>query len=452
MPIPTTNTPGYKELVFRTRFALTKLQEQTWLEFKESNTWQALKWTLLRTVMAMANLRDGGLVIVGVSERDGSWNMKGITQDHMSTFDSDVILDLLDSYASPHVNLDVVSHTEDECQFLVFNVHPFDRSPVVCKKDSVGTGATNRVLETGAIYVRPVGGRPRTSKISSSEELHELLELAAENRARSLLETSRRVGLKTTPEDEDPYKKEIDDFDRACFSTTLPVWRVRFRPLEHDPNRLKNLAACAKIIEKCRVTLRGWDFPASARLPGAQGQGSNWISMNLVPLGVSEFWRLYLSGHFALSRVPYQVDDSRGREWIRKVALEHLQRRDIDLSKNRGFLLIEDILCSLTEYFEFLLRLCQAEVYTGSTIVSIGLGNVNDVALTAGQNRAWWEYYSATEPELLREDTIDNAQIVSESRDLALDWTIWFLERFGWFDCPRELFKDEQVKLLSRKY
>src|SRR4051794_5375474 len=110
MAFPTTEMSGYIDLRGRIILALGRCQEQTWLDFKESQPWPDLRWRLLKTIMGMANLRDGGLILIGVSERDNTWELIGIDQAHLDTFDYDDIADQLNKYASPQVNLDIVVH------------------------------------------------------------------------------------------------------------------------------------------------------------------------------------------------------------------------------------------------------------------------------------------------------------------------------------------------------
>src|SRR5205807_10260468 len=105
---------GYTDLKGRIILALNRCQEQPWLDFKESQPWQVLCWRLLKTIMAMANLRDGGLILVGVAERDNSWELTGIEPDHLTAFDYDNIIGQLNKYASPQVIVDIVVHDHDD--------------------------------------------------------------------------------------------------------------------------------------------------------------------------------------------------------------------------------------------------------------------------------------------------------------------------------------------------
>lgn len=196
MAFPTTQMSGYADLKERITLALGRCQEQPWLDFKESQPWLVLRWRLLKTIMAMANLRDGGLVLVGIAERENTWELTGIEPDHLATFDYDDIVDQLGKYASPQVNVDIVVHNHDDGNcYLAFHVHQFNESPVVCRSNSPNDVKPKDRLAAGEIYVRPTTGIPRTEKVTDAARLHDLLELAAEYRARRMLEVGKRIGL-----------------------------------------------------------------------------------------------------------------------------------------------------------------------------------------------------------------------------------------------------------------
>lgn len=59
MAIPTSNMLGHKELHDRVYNALDRCQESKSVDFKESAPWKNLKWQIIRTALAMGNLRDG---------------------------------------------------------------------------------------------------------------------------------------------------------------------------------------------------------------------------------------------------------------------------------------------------------------------------------------------------------------------------------------------------------
>lgn len=57
-------------------------------EFKESQPFPVLRYKIVKTAMSMANLRDGGLIIIGAHQRNGRLSLDGITQEHEATYGS----------------------------------------------------------------------------------------------------------------------------------------------------------------------------------------------------------------------------------------------------------------------------------------------------------------------------------------------------------------------------
>ncbi len=200
MAIPTSDMPGHRALHDRVVAALDTCVESQSVHFKESAPWEALQFKIIRTALAMANLRDGGVLVVGVGERGEQWDLTGISEEHLVTYDVDDVVDAIHRFASPAigVTLVIVPHGKDR-RFLAMRILEFADSPIVCRRD----GAAGSGLKQGAVYVRPPGVA-RTTEVRSAEQMHDLLELAAEKRARRILETAARIGLA-------PTNKPFDD-------------------------------------------------------------------------------------------------------------------------------------------------------------------------------------------------------------------------------------------------
>jgi len=108
MAIPTSDMPGHKELHDKVYNALDRCQESKSVDFKESAPWNDLKWQIIRTALAMGNLRDGGVIVIGASERNDTWDLTGITQENIATYDVDDIIDIVNKFSSPPIKIEVV--------------------------------------------------------------------------------------------------------------------------------------------------------------------------------------------------------------------------------------------------------------------------------------------------------------------------------------------------------
>ncbi|HLG12999.1 MAG TPA: ATP-binding protein [Blastocatellia bacterium] len=184
--------PGHRRLQERVHAALDRCQESQAIEFKESAEWESLKWGIIRTLMAMANLRDGGVIIVGASEHGETWDLSGIDSSHLSTYQVDEVTDAVNKYASPPLSLDIVLVPYgNNTEFLAIRAREFELAPCVCKRN--GPDQVKSFRE-GEIYIRPAG-KAQTKKVTDAHEPQDLLELAAERRARRMIETAHRIGF-----------------------------------------------------------------------------------------------------------------------------------------------------------------------------------------------------------------------------------------------------------------
>jgi hypothetical protein len=212
MPFATTDMPGHQLLKERVDAALNRAVETQSVDFKESAPWDALKWGIVRHAIGMGNLRGGGLIIVGVSGRDDVWELDGVMPEHLETFDVDVIADLFNKHISPAPRVEVLLHEREGKRFLVLDIDGLEDIPFVCRK----SGPDGSKVEKAAFYHRPIGGRPRTEKVTSAEDMRPIFQVAAENGARAIEGLIQRLGGRApdqaeTPSDTSGYDLELGD-------------------------------------------------------------------------------------------------------------------------------------------------------------------------------------------------------------------------------------------------
>lgn len=203
--IPNSNLPGHRQLHERVVGALDLCQESQDVDFKGSCNWDELKLHIARTSMAMSNLRDGGIIIIGVSERDGNWGLDGIQVDHIKTYDEDVVNDFVNRYASPSIRLELVLVEHRGKGFLAVKVPEFERSPIICKRNGEDIGK----LREGGIYIRKLG-KPQTTQVNRAEDIAQLLELTAEKRAKEIISVSHRIGMIPLTTNRKAFEDELD--------------------------------------------------------------------------------------------------------------------------------------------------------------------------------------------------------------------------------------------------
>lgn len=203
------NLPPQSPIARLASDTLETLIEVRSVEYKQSEPFGTLKVHIIKTAIAMSNLRDGGLLIVGVERRAAGLHRTGISSADLTTYDADSVLAAINTYATPAVDAIVATMEHKGVKYLVMYVQEFSSTPVICAKDSAwGNAGTIFIRPRGFIETRP----PRTGP-----ELDELLELAAEKRAlkmirqRDTLNTAASSGTLPSKADDDRYDTETKE-------------------------------------------------------------------------------------------------------------------------------------------------------------------------------------------------------------------------------------------------
>ena len=141
-----------------------------------------------RAVLAMANRRGGGTVIIGVEDKKSALEAVGLTDSQLRSWKHDDIADKLATYADPYVSFDQEEFEFEERKFVILRVHEFEEIPVLCKRQF------DTVLRKGACYVRSVN-KAESAEVATQEDMRELIELATEKRLRRFVAQARAAGL-----------------------------------------------------------------------------------------------------------------------------------------------------------------------------------------------------------------------------------------------------------------
>jgi predicted HTH transcriptional regulator len=198
----------YRSIVFAGR-------EDRNREYKASFPWDRKKHgdtiaRVVKTILAMSNLRDGGHVVIGVDEittpKGTEHRPIGVQDAHLSTYSYDQVADSIKVYADPSApfSLDVISL--DGMNFVVIAVVGFDEYPVICK-----TNFGDNILANGVIYYRPKSGRPRSEPISSYVDMRELMDLAVERGVKRYIQLQARIST-LGASDQESFQRQLGDF------------------------------------------------------------------------------------------------------------------------------------------------------------------------------------------------------------------------------------------------
>ena len=153
-----------------------------------------------RAAMAMGNLRDGGQIVIGIDNNTLATMQPGLHPNQLASWLSyDDLAQKMAEYSEPPVRFD--SHSEQltsGANVVILDVHEFDYSPHVCKRqlDSPGGGAP--ILRRGGLYVRS-RRMPQSIEVSTELEMREVLDLGMEKRLRAYVTSASRGGVTPRP-------------------------------------------------------------------------------------------------------------------------------------------------------------------------------------------------------------------------------------------------------------
>lgn len=160
---------------------LTGAEETDALEFKGAIAWD--KKLYVKDILAMANVIDGGRIVVGVE--DGTFVRQGLTSEQLASYKIDEMRDGIAPFADPRVVFRMEA-VEDAAglHFVVIDVRPFEDVPVICRRDGYD-------VKAGVVYFRSRTRRPESAAVANSSDMRDLVERAAVLSARRL----RRIGF-----------------------------------------------------------------------------------------------------------------------------------------------------------------------------------------------------------------------------------------------------------------
>jgi predicted HTH transcriptional regulator len=169
-------------------------EETDALEFKTAMDWHQ---SLIRDILAMANVQDGGRIIIGIE--DGTYARIGLTDGQIATYDTETMQDRVAAFADPRVEFrtEVVSDRQG-LRFVVIDVRSFATIPVICRRDGAD-------LNEGDIYYRSRTGRPASARVKVSADMRDIIEVAI-NRSRKRL---ARIGFNPETEGGPDYDQEL---------------------------------------------------------------------------------------------------------------------------------------------------------------------------------------------------------------------------------------------------
>ncbi len=219
-------------------------------------------------------------------------------------------------------------------------------------------------------------------------------------------------------------------------------WRMNFRP-KSLPEPQLSLPQCNDIVDRSKVSLRGWNYPhISSRKADDSGYGpidsyyEHWIAWS----EHIEFWRMYRTSQFLHYRAVRE-------DW------EDWESYPPASRPPEGGLSVVGIIWHWTEVFEFAFRLYKNGLYESGLELHLSLENAKGRQLWINEfNRMPFSYERVTGATSIRyEIALGSDDLASASHEVYLDELVDFFQHFDWTP-NKDMLRKDQNRLLTRSY
>jgi uncharacterized protein (DUF2267 family) len=276
-------------------------------DFKSAVFWEEKREEFVKDLIAFANTRGGGELYVGWNPDDEAYS--GLSEAQLKSFDSTIISEQVNKYASSPVELTVTALEYEGKQLVRIKVKEFTSEPILFGKMLHEKGGERILAREGDLWIRD---NAATVRVSTASQMRDLLERALEKKANDIANSVYRIvkGLdeKEMVREEDKYEKDVRDFleyvqekdfhraiaDRGYSSVVM-------YPRLYEKHRIESLSALRGYVESSEILLRGWPFPNVDEME-MYAHGVHNVFIEHVGK-FTQVWQMGQSGHFAFEQV-----------------------------------------------------------------------------------------------------------------------------------------------------
>lgn len=227
--------------------------------------------SLTKDILALANSRDGGVIVIGKAEaQPGKFVLAGLSDQQAASFETTKVAAWVNNHCSPPVNVVCYRQEHRDRTFVVIAVSEFHDVPVICTKqyEVPSPGKPSKVLlRKGAVYVRTANAE--SAPLSSVEEMRQLIGLATVKRGDQMLAMFQSM-MKGRPLLAEKPHEELFQAEREEVRAALEsefkgqveqgAWAFLCHPVRHLPTRWEETDTLKAVLDKSVVRVRR-EFP-----------------------------------------------------------------------------------------------------------------------------------------------------------------------------------------------
>lgn len=226
---------------------------------------------------------------------------------------------------------------------------------------------------------------------------------------------------------------------------TKGAWRINLRPLEYNEKNIEQLLLCRTLIESCKVSLRGWDYPHLGLKQGESYFGGTFFASGCDwDNSYKEYWRMYQSGQFIHWKA---IKEDWDPGFVKPNSYS-----TTGVPPANKFLEVLYTIYLFTEILEFTSRLATKGIFKGGVEITIELHDAkNRMLFFYDTGRGLYQDYICKNDVIKITRVITEQDIIGQSQEISLQLLKELFLQFNWVRFPAEAFQEEQLKLLKRK-
>lgn len=410
------------------------------LDFKGACKWEGTERArLTKAIVAMANTRDGGTILIGVAEdrAGGKPKLAGLTPDQLASFDPTKLADYVNERFEPNVQLRVEKPVVDGNALAAVIVSEFSDQPHVCVQEAPYQGKLE--FKPGDLLIRTAGAQ---STVAGPQELRDLLARAVTKKGDHLLEQVRYIVKGVPPAAEKPdwrktFAAELTDWDEAVremrTKATHGGWAFSALPTDAPSSPLPHVRL-TETVQAAAVSLRGWDFPYHQGKPTSNR--TNRVVCETQFNAFVERWDFFRRGLFGDFRSFFE-DTS-------------FLKANETPGKELSFVSVS---LSVAEFVLFSKRMFEALKYEGGVVLRVQLQGVKGRKLVSKDFfRDLRADYICAEDSILFECLSHTTELAAGWQDVAANLVEEIYALFNWSNpTNRNMILGDITKLLDRK-
>jgi predicted HTH transcriptional regulator len=180
-------------------------REERNIEYKGDISWEdaKVKAIITKSILAMCNIKDGGVIVIGIHKNGEIYEPNGLTKTNYDSFKQDDVSAYVNEFADPYVEITLRQIEYNSKYFIIIQIFEFSELPVICKKD----GSKN--LKRGGIYTRP-RRKIESTLVPGQVEMREIIDIAVSKNYIIQSRKCKEIGLEASAL-ESQSKSKFDD-------------------------------------------------------------------------------------------------------------------------------------------------------------------------------------------------------------------------------------------------